>query len=91
MAGFERRFVAFLFSLLDRFFGRAGARAFGDEGGEFLVAFGQLRRQRMVRRDGDEACAEQRVGAGGEYLDAVLEPRRRICSASERKPHGQAF
>ena len=55
---------------------RGGARAvmvaFGDEGGGIGIFFGDRFGERMIGRDGEEACAEQRVGARGEHLDQVM-------------------
>ena len=50
----------------------AHAAAFGVEGGDLLVLALELLGQRMVGRDADEGCAEQRVGAGRVDLDPVM-------------------
>src|ERR1700712_3988804 len=51
--------------------GRAALLAFRNEGSEFRGILGQLRRQRMVRRDRDEARPKDGVGARSEDIDAT--------------------
>ncbi len=54
--------------------GRAARAALLDEGLRLVIGRGHGLRDRMLRRDGDEARAEDRVGPGGIDLDR----RRRI-------------
>ena len=58
--------------------GGAGAvmMALVDERGGAGILLGDGFRQRMIRRDGDEACAVQRVRPRGEHLDQVVAVRR---------------
>ncbi len=55
--------------------GRAARLAALDEGGRLGIRLGQFARDRMVRRDRDEACAEDRVGTGRIDLDRRREGR----------------
>ena len=62
--------------------------ALGDEGGGLLVALGDRARQRMIRRESQEARAEQRVRARGEHLDDVVMLRRIL---GDLEAHQQAL
>ena len=57
--------------------GRAVPLAFGDEVGGAGILLGDGLGQRMIRRDGDEARAEQRIWPRGEHLDQVVALGRR--------------
>src|SRR3546814_19127738 len=58
-----------LFRRLQRRGGRAARFAILDEGVERLILPGQHRRDRVIGRNGREARAEDRVGAGREDLE----------------------
>ena len=64
--------IALFFLSLDRRCRSAGAQAFGVERGERRIELGQPPRQRMIGRDGGKARAEQRVGTGGENVEAAV-------------------
>ena len=74
---------AFLGGFDDRLAGPE-AVAFGDEFGDLRIAFRQLLRQRMMRRQGQERGAEQRIRTSGENLDCLL-------AAGDRELHPRAF
>ena len=62
---------ALLLRRLDHRLAGAQLAAFGDEGGRRRIARGQGGGDRMLRRQGDEGHAEQRIGPGGVNLDPV--------------------
>ena len=74
----EASIIALLFGGLDLGGGGAGALALGDERLERRIARGERLGDRMIGGDRREACAEQRVGARREHLEALVDARRRI-------------
>ena len=67
----EAGVVALLFGGFDGLFAGAEPVALGDEGGQGRVVLGEVGGEGMVRRKRAERHAEERVGTGGEDLEAV--------------------
>ena len=67
----------------------AVAFCFRDEFGEFRIFRGRRQRQRMIRRDRHEFCAEQRVVPRGENLQLALAGGR--GGRIEREAHRHAL
>jgi hypothetical protein len=77
MDGLQPGVPADLLGLFDVGLGRAALAAFGDEVGDVRIGVGQLFRNRMIRRQTQEAGSEQSVWTGGVDLDAVVVAGRR--------------
>ena len=78
---------ALLFDFFQRCFGRAGQCCFFEEGGDGGIFGGEFNGERMARRDGAEARAEQSVGPCCEDFE------RGVCirCAGEREEDARAF